>query len=329
MTTLSTFLDQLVVGKPRQYRGLVVFPILLISNDFQRSPEDVSVIGNGKHNPDIHIFETGSMDKVRAHNIGKSRALLLQGATIKGGAGNRAIVSSVLLEREEEREIPARSVEERRWECVRVPNGSVFIKANNPKFNSSAIVPGSLKNAMMTEFIPKLQGDSEMRLDQVNIWTHIAKMFRKRNIKTDNLDLHNLYDHFNYILEIYENEFPVDERQIGLITFLNKKTWFVDVFLNNGLLKKSFHKLIASYAIDIIDPEKDENEMAAPRNVPNIDNATDIIAHIKNKKLAKYKVFGQESDQFFLCTPQTCGTALIKEEKLFYLTCCSRESVVA
>lgn len=324
MSTLSDFLDQLVIGKPELFRGLVVFPVHLVSNAFERSREDIAIVGNGRHNPNIHIFETGHMDRVRVHNMCKSRLLLMNGATIRGGAGNRVVVSSAVLENEEEVEIPVRSVEERRWECVSTPTGTIFIKAENPKFNRSAFAIGSLKRAILTESLPHLSSDKELRIDQSHVWSMVSDMFRKRGIKADNLDMHTLYSHSCYILDLYADNFHINERQIGFITFLSKKNWFIDIFLNNGMLKKAFPSQIVSYAFDVLDWEKREKAMSAARNVPTADDATDIIAHIKTKKLSQYNVLGRDSGAHYMNTNLTCGTALIKEDKLFYLSCCSK-----
>ena len=128
------------------------------------------------------------------------------------------------------------------------------------------------------------------------------------------------------MLDLYADNFHIDERQIGFVTFLSKKNWFIDIFLNNELLKKSFASLVVSYAFDVLDWEKTGKAMPAPRNVPTDSDASDIIAHIKNKKLAQYNVLGRKSDACYINTKLACGTALVKKDKLIYLSCCSKQS---
>ncbi|MFC1474771.1 ARPP-1 family domain-containing protein [bacterium] len=158
MATLANSLDELIVRKPTKFKGLTVFPVTLISEDFARSDEEFNIMGTGRVSQYINPKETGEMDRVKISNRSKTRTLVMDGTTIKGGAANRMLLSSAVLGYNEVLDLPACSVEPGRWETMTSDSGKTYITTKNVTFRKSEIGTPSLRRLKLHKSAPLLEG---------------------------------------------------------------------------------------------------------------------------------------------------------------------------
>lgn len=320
MPTVAQFLDSLIVKNGTVYQGLWIFPVCLISLDFDKGDEEMITLSDGMKSGEIQARETGMMDKVHVVNKSSVRAVALEGETLVGGAQNRIINAGAAIEPHCEIELPSSCVEVRRWDCK--PGHSDPIPAGRKKFEKSDFGFGSLRRLKMEAAIHSLRTDREVRIDQKTVWEHIVRQFGFSGASTKTLDLHDLYEFWDAPLKIFSQRFTFTRNQVGLIAFLDKDTWFLDVFLNRDLLFRNFKKIVRSHAFDAL--IRLEREIKTPSHkMPDFETARDVFSRIRTVQAHPFKV-GNKTNLFF-SAGKFNGTAAIDGDKLIHLSACSRQ----
>jgi len=160
-----------------------------------------------------------------------------------------------------------------------------------------------------------------VRLDQNAVWKDIVNHFGISGANTKTLDLHDLYDHWDAALRIMEPRFHIQKNQVGMISFLDKHTWHVDLFRDHDMLYKYFKPLVRAYAFDAL--IRLESQTPA-RGKAQIDNARDIFKSLRTALCHPFPSPGGASKSIFFTTRSAQGTALLAESHLIQLTACSK-----
>jgi hypothetical protein len=320
MPTVAQFLDSLMVKNGSVYQGLWIFPICLVSLDFDRGGEEMTTLSDGLKTGEIQVRETGAMDRVYVINKSGGRAVVLEGETLVGGAQNRIINACAVVEPHADIEMPSSCVEVRRWDCK--PGHSDPIPSGKKKFEKSDFGIGSLRRLKMEAAIYSLHMEMDVRIDQKTVWEHIVRQFGFSGASTKTLDLHDLYEFWDAPLQVFSQRFTFTRSQVGLIAFLDKDTWFIDVFLNRDLLFRNFKKLVRSHAFDAL--IRLEREIKTPpHKMPTYEIARDVFSRIKTAQAHPFKV-GTNTNLFF-STGKYNGMAAIDGDRLIHLSACSRQ----
>jgi len=325
VATPSMYIDETILKRPTSYKGLTIFPINLVSNAFERSDEDLSTTGAGRVGEGVYIKETGYMDKVEVINRNDRRLVVMDGTTIKGGAANRMILASAVLSKNEQAELPACTVENRRWECITTPTGKVHIKTKDTGFDKSEFGVGSLRRMKHLESMHFLNKRGEMEIRQEEVWNHIQDRLRKISVASRKFDMHDMYTHTAFMIDEYLPRFFIDDLQVGFVTHVGQDRWFVDVFLNHMLLKKAFKALVKSYIMDVIVWRHIRKDDAAISKVPEAMQAKDVISWLAFSKMKPFSMPGIKKDgNYFFNSNHICGNALIEDNNLIYLNACTK-----
>jgi len=320
MGTLAEHLDGLIIKSPSTCQGLTVFPVCLISGEFEKSGEDFLTVGEGLKSGGIRVYETGEMDRVEIENRNGCRAVALDGETLLGGAQNRMITSGSVIESGRRENVPTSCVEVHRWDAKSGDRGG--IPAEKKYFTGSEAVFGSLKRLKMKETLPALRSDRRSELDQKKVWQHIVDNFGVCGAASKTLDLHDMYEFWEAPLRAFSTRFTVLPNQVGMISFLDRKTWFADIFLNNDLLFRNFRKLVRAYAFDAL--IRLEKGLRAPSKKPGMDEAKAVFRGLKSASLHQMKAAsGEYRHSHFFSTARFCGTAVIHDGRAVQIAACS------
>ncbi len=317
--TLSQYIEGLLVRNGTAYQGLIIYPICLIAPEFEVTVGETASLGEALKRGSIHVLETGEMDNIRIINR-RGRTVIIDGETLIGGAQNRMINAGAVFDGKEESEMPSSCVEVHRWEC----GGDKTILPGKRLFRDTDVVFGSLKRLKMTESVRSLHKDRAISIDQRKVWKHIAEVFGVSGAKTKTLDMHDLYEFWDKPLHILSRRFTFTRRQVGTISFLDKKTWFIDIFMNSDMLMKNFRKIVRAYSFDAL-IQVERGRSTEYLKMPSVQDARQVL---KSLRLARLHVFdvdtaGRRKNHFF-STNRYCGTAVIEGETLIHLTACSK-----
>lgn len=320
--TLSEYFDGLLVKNGSAYQGLIVYPVCVIAPEFEGPREEYTPLDRALKKGVAYALETGEMDKIRIMNRA-GKTIVIDGDTLIGGAQNRMLNSGAVFSGGQEAEIPSSCVEVHRWECGRDRQ----IPAGKQMFRNSDTVFGSLKRLKLTEALHSLHTDRRIEVDQRKVWKHIAGIFGVSGAKTDTLDLHDLYEFWEKPLQVFSRRFTFIPRQVGAISFLDRKTWFVDIFMNSDMLMNNFRRLVRSYSFDAL-IEIERGRSTEYLKMPSLKDARQTLKSLRLARLHSYDnapaTARGGAKNFFFSTSRICGTTLIEGDTLIHLTACSR-----
>ena len=314
--SIAQYLDGLVVQSGVAYQGLHIFPVCITSAEFEKSGEELIPLSQGLRSGRLLVGETGEMDKVRVRSLCPHRAVVLDGETLIGGAQNRMINASALIARGQEAELPSSCIEVHRWDIKNKDE----IPDDKRAFKESDMAYGALRRLRMSQAEHSLRTDRVVRLDQKAVWENIVKQFGISGARTKTLDMHDLYEFWDAALRVYEQRFYIRKNQVGMITFLDGRAWFADIFLNHDMLYKYFKSLVKGYAFDAL--IRLEAGMP-PRGKPDLDRARDILKSLRTAMCHPFDTAG--SPGLFFSTRKGFGTAVHDGTSLIHLTACSRD----
>ncbi|MEW6203560.1 MAG: DUF6569 family protein [bacterium] len=311
---IASFLDRFTLKKPILYKGLVVFPVCL-TGGAPADEEEIISLEEGLKSGRISVAETGRMERIGMWNAGHTPALIMDGETLLGGAQNRVMNTSVVLRPGEHVETPASCVEVHRWDLKR--DGE--IPQNKRKFNTSDMAFAKLRHSRMEDMHNSITTENRVSVDQNEVWRTIIQRFGIVGAKADTLDLHDLYDCWHHALKVFTDRFHLVTAQTGMISFLNRRTWFADIFAHRTMLMKQYKKILKGIAFDALIRLDAKGELPL-RHVPTADDARDVL---RNLRVAKTQLVPMGRD-FYLASDKCFGFAAVYENKVLYLSACSR-----
>lgn len=236
---IDDYLGRIKVGDPVEYRNLKIFPIVATKT---MTLKTFVTMDEAMDKDWLKIKELGSgeVNTVHVKNTGGQMVFLLTGEMITGAKQDRMLKEDVLLPPKSEWvEVPVYCVEHGRWVSV------------SSEFKSGGyIVPNAVRQcAKMTE-------------SQSEVWAGIEKSQADLGVASGTGTVRANYEDEEVNKEVrgYEDKFSkvpkISSRTVGVVVTTGDRIICVDMFANNGLLKKLWKKLVKSYAMDAIAGEK-------------------------------------------------------------------------
>lgn len=316
--SIAQYLDGLLAKSAVAYQGLWIFPVCLVSGAFERTEEAVMALSEGLKHGSALVGETGRMDCVRVRNKGAERLVALEGETLQGGAQNRMINVSAAIGPGREAELASCCVEIHRWDI----KSSRKIPEDKREFTGCGMAYGALRRLTKEQAAHSLRADRAVRVEQKDVWQNIVQQFGVSGASTKTLDLHDLYEFWEAALHVFEMRFYIQKNQVGMITFLDKKTWFMDIFMNHDMLYKYFKPLVRGYAFDALIRLEAGRQPPEGRARPAIDDAQQKLKSPRTAICHPFPAAGAGNAVFF-STRGGFGTALHDGEHLIHLAACS------
>lgn len=315
--SIAPFLDGLTVRPGASHYGLHIFPVCEIPGRTAAECPELLSLAQGLSSGRLLIGETGEMDKVRIRNASGAGALLLDGETLIGGAQNRMINAAAVVPSRHEADLPCSCVEVRRWDMKRKDD----IPEGKRAFRVSAMAYGRLRRLRMEHAHRSLRADRSVRVEQDAVWKDIVSGFGVSGANTKTLDLHDLYEHWDAALRMIEPRFFIHKNQAGIMSFLDRRTWHLDLFRDHDMLYKYFKPLVRAYAFEALI----RLESGTPaRGAAQLEHARDIFKSLRTTSCHAFAAPGGAARAVFFATRAAHGTALLADSHLIQLTACSK-----
>ncbi|HOC94081.1 MAG TPA: hypothetical protein PKH33_17160 [bacterium] len=319
MISAAAFLDGLTVKNGSSWQGLWIFPVCLISPEFEKNGTEFSPLSEGIARGTARALETGSMERMLIVNNGPRPLAALEGETLEGGAQSRLISAGAAVAPGAEAELPSCCVEVRRWDCR--PGAADPIPDDKKTFRRADFSMGSLRRARMASAAKSAGSGGLFAPNQKDVWEHIVRLFGESGAASRALDLHDLYEHWDSPIRSFCARFSAFHNQTGLIAFLDKDIWFADIFANRDMFLKYFRGVVRGHCFDaLLRLERGHN--VPPSKSPGPDSARDALKRIKLARSTSFEI--ASASGIFLSSPRILGCALTNSTSILHLSACSR-----
>ena len=288
---VKSSLESLVISKPIIYKNLAIYPLTRRS---AHTTEYVTL--DEAMNKDwltIREIGNGEVNFVELKNIGNKVVFIMTGEMISGAKQDRMLKDDVLIPPKSDwLRIPVYCVEHGRWVAV----SSAFK-------SSGLVVPNALRQrARVTE-------------KQSEVWDEIASSQDRLGIASGTGTARANYEDERTRKEIAEYmerlaDMPkLRENTVGVCVTTGNRIVCVDIFANNDLLVKYWHKLLKSYVMDAI------HETISTVHKAEIEGLLDALSHAQIISIGTPGL----GDLFRIETDFGKGTALAYKENLVHM----------
>lgn len=232
--TLKDHLCKIKVARPFTYGNLTIYP--LTKRSAPRTAYVTLDEAMKRNWLTIREIGAGDVNVVELMNKGDKLVFLMTGEMLSGAKQDRMLSQDVLVPPKSAwLRVPVYCVEHGRW------------ASTSGAFKSSElVVPNELrKQARVTE-------------DQSEVWDAIATSQERLGIASvtgtarANYEDEVVKEEISAYTEKFRNFPQLDKNTIGVVVTAGSRIICVDIFANNALLDKFWHKLIRSYAMDAL-----------------------------------------------------------------------------
>lgn len=252
---IRSSLKSLVISKPITYKNLTIYPL---TRSFTPETEYVTLDEAIKRNwLTIREIGSGEVNFVELRNTGSKVVFIMTGEMISGAKQDRMLKDDVLIPPKSDwLKVPVYCVEHGRWVSV----SSAFK-------SSELVVPNALRQrARITE-------------NQSQVWDEIASSQDRLGITSGTGTARANYEDENIKKELteYTKRFAdipkIKANTVGVCVTTGTRIICVDIFANNDLLMKYWHKLLKSYVMDAM------HETRATVHKTEIQGLLDALSH--------------------------------------------------
>ncbi|MFH1540154.1 MAG: DUF6569 family protein [bacterium] len=321
----AAFLDGFTIKKPIEYGGLAVFPVCRVG-DIPADEPETRTLAEGLKSGRVLVYETGRMEAVDVVNMDTAPALIMDGETLVGGAQNRMLHTAAVVGPGERAEMPSSCVEVRRWDVPHSgePHGGE-LPPEKARFARSDFAFASLRHQRMGEMERSMRSDNRIAVDQQAVWATIVRKFGVSGAKTDTLDLHELYEEWDAALRAVTDRFHLVPGQTGMIVFLDRETWFADIFFTRDLMQKQYKKILKGIAFEALIRLEAGIQVDAVRLPPSRRPETEHArAALRGLRVARESPTPDGRGRF-LSSPKCFGFAALVGGGVACLSACSRK----
>lgn len=238
-TKQVAFLD-FRLGKPQVFRNLCVIPIFGTELPHQIYTSLTDALAKG----DVEVTEIGeggSVPELKVINKGEVPVIIVDGEELIGAKQNRIVNTSILLAAHSELMIPVSCTESGRWQY----NSRSFSHSDHVMASKARIS----KNSRLYNNIAAYQSyDAGQR----EVWNDVERLHQKLGTSSPSRAMSDAFEQKKVDIEAYQEAFPCEEGQKGIMTFLNGKLLTGDFLSRHDVYQKVHAKLLRSAAADAI-----------------------------------------------------------------------------
>ena len=249
---LSSLASRLSLGAPQSFRTLVVVPLL----DAATGPSGLltleEALAQGMAEV-TEVSEAGTVPQLRLLNRGAEELFLLDGEELAGAKQNRILNLSLLVPGRTSLEIPVSCVEQGRW--GRRGNRDDFAGTERVAF-------AKLRRRNAEAVTVSLESGGRRFSDQGAVWDSIAEKSARMSVHSDTGAAAALYEGHRAALDGFVAGIASVPGQVGAAFVVNGRLAGLDLLAGPDLLARLLPKLVRSYALDALDEEIAEGEMA-------------------------------------------------------------------
>lgn len=189
------------------------------------------------------VSEAGSVPELRLANQADRAVLLLDGEELVGAKQNRVLNLTILAPAQATIAIPVSCVEAGRW------------SHQSPEFGSQGrAFYAAGRAAKATQVTESLRASGTRQSRQGEVWDDIAAKSARLGSHSPTAAMAGIYDDYQAPVAAYVQALPAVAGQVGAVFAINGQVRGIELFDFAATLRKLLAKLVASYALDAIDP---------------------------------------------------------------------------
>lgn len=237
--TITTYLEQVSVADPIEYKNIRLFPIITTKI---LSAQTYITLDEATERDWLKIKETGSgqVNFVQVKNTSTKMIFVMTGEIISGAKQDRMLKEDILIPPKSSWiKVPVYCVEHGRWTQV------------SAEFTSEKLLaPNALRQR------------AKISESQSEVWDEIATSQERMGVMSTTGTVRANYADKKVQKEIDEyvkrlEKVPrLSNLTIGVVATTGNRIICFDMFANNDVLKKFWNKLIKSYTMDVLAGEK-------------------------------------------------------------------------
>ncbi len=237
-TVMSALVSRLQLGDPACDGGLTLVPVFGL---FEGVPDFVTLEEAIASRSLVvtEISEGGAVPLLKAHNIGATGVLILDGEELAGAKQNRVLNTSVYIKPEQEIVIPVSCTEAGRWSYRTSSFGdSGYLAAPAIRLAANESVTASVR----------LSGD--YRSDQGRVWSEVSLLQARHKMSSPTSAARDVYEKQHDAMRRREASFTCLPGQTGVLALWSGRVAGLDVVANDKAYAKLHGRLVRSYALD-------------------------------------------------------------------------------
>jgi hypothetical protein len=243
MESLQERLSGLILNSPKNFQNLSV--VSLAPTAPSKADLDYLLLDDGISQGTVRITElnaSGSVPEVRVENLAAVPVLLVDGEELVGAKQNRVVNLTILVPARSTITIPVSCVEASRWHMA------------SPDFQ----VAGHLMYAQgraerFCQVSRSMRASGSHSSDQAAVWRNIEAKAHRLGTQSHTQAHSGLFERNAASVEGYVRAFNWQSGQTGAAFLIAGQLVGVDIFDHAEVMRRFFHKLVRSYALDALD----------------------------------------------------------------------------
>ncbi len=293
----------IMIEAPRKFQSMMIYPITM---ERVKDLTHYASLDEALEKKYLRITEWGSgqVPQLKAEKSGQEKLFIMTGEIITGAKQDRMSAHDILLPvKREAVSLPVYCVEQGRW--VR--------QSNTFKAGKTAVTK-------------KLRKSAVKKSSQGKIWNDVAKKSKKSGVNSSTGTMQAVYNDpkIKQSIKKYVDAFKdlpdKTTNMVGYISVINKQIESVDVFVNPGLFKSLWEKLLRAAAVDAITVTGGEN-----KSLPALKDIQNFIVQGMTGEFRKIDNPGAGEEFLIECENGISGGALFNDDKVIHLTLFSSE----
>jgi hypothetical protein len=258
----------------------------------------------------VEIDEEGSVPELRVVNRSDRMVLILDGEELVGAKQNRIVNTTILVPGKETVVIPVSCVEQGRWGYA------------SERFKSEKrLAPFRLRVLKATSVHCSMKASGSFDSDQLEIWDDISARANRRRAESASQAMCEIYKKDRSSLNEYLEHFATVASQIGAVFVIDGRVVGLECFGKPETFRKTFEKLLESYAMDAIDAVKPEEGGKASSKA----QVSEFIDSAAASRVEPYPAVGAGTD-LRLDSKKLTGFALSHKEGVLHLSVFARDN---
>ena len=301
------FINDLEIAEAISYKRLDLFPI------FRQTLKDIKLktLVEGLKEKIIEVKETGTIEKLEIINKSKdTKILIMEGDIVKGGAQNRIINISMILDEDSTVKVPTTCVQQGRWDTFDKP----FTKHKY----ASPILERDLKESVNLKMMES-KGLHNYAANQSKIWSSVSYCSSSAGSSSSSGDYTDIYEDKNVQKKMdkyrkaFKNKFPNEDKSLVGVVIVIDNVCKVDICVDNEIFLIHCEGLLEGCFLDAVSSKDDRDSMSAKE-------VSDFIDGLIKCEVNKFKTPNKNAENLVLKSDKVNGNVLIYNNEVIHLT---------
>ncbi len=299
------FINDLEIAEAISYKKLHLFPV------FRQTLKDVKLktLVEALKEEIIEVKETGTVGELEIVNKSKNmKVLIMEGDIVKGGAQNRVINVSMILDEDSTVKVPTTCVQKNRWDTFDAPFKGY--KYSSPTFGLH--LSESVSKNMLCS-----RGASGYAANQSKIWDDVDCHLKESGVEDDSKNFTKLYDAKKDDIEEYKKafkgKFPIKDKSLVGVVVVVDNVCKVDICVDNDVFLAHCEGLLEGCFLDAVSSKDDRSSMSAKE-------VSDFIDGLIKCEINEFKTPNKNAENLVLKGDKVNGNVLIYNDEVVHLT---------